>query len=1538
MSAQEGRTAPQNHVIQVGFESATDRPDPFNQVELDAIFTAPDGAECRVPAFWRGGRAWAIRYSSSVVGEHRYRTECSDAADTGLHGVTGAVTVTPYDGDNPLYRHGPVVVAPDHRHFAHEDGTPFLWLGDTWWMGLCNRLHWPEDFHTLTADRVAKGFTVIQIVAGLYPDMPAFDERGANEAGFPWEADYARIRPEYFDMADRRLQYLADQGLTPCLVGAWGYFSPWMGVEKLGKHWRYLVARYGALPIVWCVAGEANLPWYLAPGFPYDDREQVHQWTEVARYLKRIDPYHRPLSIHPTGLGRLSARGAIDDPALLDFDMLQTGHGGREVLEPSIKTLRWSYESEPRMPVLNSEVCYEQLLGWIPADVQRLIFWASMLSGAAGQTYGANGIWQVNRSDQPHGASPHGGNYGTIPWDESMNLPGSSQLALAKRLLERYPWQRFEPHPEWATYDEEDSLGLDGCRWIWFPEGSPVEDAPVERRYFRATFDLPEGQTAAAATLRMSADDACVAYINGDEVGEARSWRTGAQIGGLAARLRPGRNVLAIRAENGQAPVEKNPAGLVACLEIRLRNGEVRRIESSSEWRCAKSEAPGWAANDFDDTAFEAAMELGPYGMVPWGTLADHSPYEVPYAAGIPGEVRFIYVPQQRAATVHGLEDGVTYSARCVDPVSGAETQLGPITATDGSWTCEPPGGEATDWLLVLEAGGSTGGREREALLENESAAWRIVWTDGEPRTTAMANRLTSATFAFAAARELALTISAATDRVAEPLRTVDDFSIVDVAQPSPEGAEVRVRSPSTSLEATLHYQLDGPTRRKWATIRNGGDQPLLLLDVRLDDLSTGADVSGGGRGWPLFLAGQAFATLEHPAGENLSASGRITLTHYPGKLLAPGEAYETRASLISVAGASQAETHFVDYLDAHAVRKRGAVSVYTPFGINNQWGPCPTLTDEEALDVLGVLEGWRGRGVRFDHFTLDTGWPDPSSDMTRFRPWAYPDGPGAIIERVHELGMEFGLWFATGWAAESCWANSAAWGPQQRPTMRYKNGAPDKAGFTGSFCYGTETYSRLVRDAVLHHVRGNGVRFVKFDGGNYACDVTTHGHLPGKYATERMYDSLIDLAEAVRAEAPDAFVMWYWGLGSPLWVLYGDTVFESGLFMEGSGTSSTPTLYYRDSVTLAQDQNAHHARLIPPRCKDSLGVWLADTRWGNYMGKERWREALVMDLGRGSLLFPNLWGDVYLLDDADVDFLAWISKLAKENEKAFLHRRQVGGDPARNDPYGYAHFAGGRGYLFLNNAHFAARPIHLEPGAALGLTAVAGTPLRITSLFPERARVTLADGAEARAGEGFDLWLRPFEVLMLEVEAGKHGAPDLAVRACATARDEGLGDQLALIPVDGRGDAIEFTDAERFRAQGFEQRTATFRVRLPDLAGPQPILAVPVRLRRDGAEWRHSPCVAEIVQVTSQIGDQQLQLMPVPDARQFGNTQKAGCSWVVYKSRLSREWSAQELQLAVSAWLPPGVTAEPEAWLVKRWWQESSRPTPEGYFTDAPS
>jgi hypothetical protein len=362
--------------------------------------------------------------------------------------------------------HGAPRVGSDRRHFEHADGTPFFWLADTWWMGLCQRFQWPADFQQLTADRAAKGFTVVQIVAGLYPDMPAFDPRGANEAGFPWERDYARINPAYFDMADLRVQHLVSRGVAPCIVGCWGYFLQWMGVSKMKRHWRNLVARWGAYPVVWCLAGEGAMPYYLSTSKERDAAEQKQGWTELARYVRSVDPYHRLITIHPSR----SARECVTDPSVLDFDMLQTGHSDRQSAPNTIRTLNTSYAAQPRMPVIDGEVCYEGIMEASRQEVQRFYFWACVLSGAAGHTYGANGIWQVNRRDQPFGPSPHGRSWGDIAWDEAARLPGATHIGYSKALLMRYPWWRFEPHPEWVDPHWDDKN-----YWMPFAAGIPGE-------------------------------------------------------------------------------------------------------------------------------------------------------------------------------------------------------------------------------------------------------------------------------------------------------------------------------------------------------------------------------------------------------------------------------------------------------------------------------------------------------------------------------------------------------------------------------------------------------------------------------------------------------------------------------------------------------------------------------------------------------------------------------------------------------------------------------------------------------------------------------------------------------------------------------------------------------------------------------------------------------------------------------------------------------------------------------------------------------
>jgi hypothetical protein len=430
-----------NRFVELTFESSINYQVPFSEVTLDAIFTEPSGNTCCIPAFWAGGNIWRIRYSSSALGTHSFITKCSDNNNESLHGRNGTVEVLAYQGDNVLFRHGALRVANDKRHFSHADGTPFFWLGDTWWMGLTKRLSWPDEFKQLTQDRKSKGFSVVQIVAGLYPDMPAFDERGASESGFPWEQNYSSINPRFFDEADQRIMHLVEQGIVPCILGAWGYYLLWLGTEKMKLHWRYLVARWGALPVVWSAAGEQAMPWYLSGKKETDSQQLKQEWSEIIRYIREVDGFGRLLTTHP----QKSARESVDDPSLIDFEMQQTGH--RNPTKHHAERALEGWNGLPIMPVVDAESRYEALdiFPSVSSKDTREAFWAHMLnSGCAGHTYGANGIWQVNKIKTPFGKSPGGHDWGSISWDVAVNLPASTQLAIAKKFLLSLPWYALE--------------------------------------------------------------------------------------------------------------------------------------------------------------------------------------------------------------------------------------------------------------------------------------------------------------------------------------------------------------------------------------------------------------------------------------------------------------------------------------------------------------------------------------------------------------------------------------------------------------------------------------------------------------------------------------------------------------------------------------------------------------------------------------------------------------------------------------------------------------------------------------------------------------------------------------------------------------------------------------------------------------------------------------------------------------------------------------------------------------------------------------
>src|SRR5712692_5547220 len=83
----------QNRIFEWTFESPKAYGDPFNNLDVDVIFSK-DGESWRVPTFWRGGSKWTVRFAPLVPGEYTYHLESTDHSNPDLNGQEGRVTIT----------------------------------------------------------------------------------------------------------------------------------------------------------------------------------------------------------------------------------------------------------------------------------------------------------------------------------------------------------------------------------------------------------------------------------------------------------------------------------------------------------------------------------------------------------------------------------------------------------------------------------------------------------------------------------------------------------------------------------------------------------------------------------------------------------------------------------------------------------------------------------------------------------------------------------------------------------------------------------------------------------------------------------------------------------------------------------------------------------------------------------------------------------------------------------------------------------------------------------------------------------------------------------------------------------------------------------------------------------------------------------------------------------------------------------------------------------------------------------------------------
>jgi alpha-galactosidase len=146
------------------------------------------------------------------------------------------------------------------------------------------------------------------------------------------------------------------------------------------------------------------------------------------------------------------------------------------------------------------------------------------------------------------------------------------------------------------------------------------------------------------------------------------------------------------------------------------------------------------------------------------------------------------------------------------------------------------------------------------------------------------------------------------------------------------------------------------------------------------------------------------------PHGETIMGAGEILL---PGEIqLGQGESYSSPPVL---AGYSNKGIDGISAMYHSSVRSRAPHISKKPRPLTlNVW---EAVYFDHSLDGLSTLAE-RAAEVGIERFVLDDGWFRGRRDDTAglgdwsVDPVVWPSGLGPIISKVHELGMEFGLWF----------------------------------------------------------------------------------------------------------------------------------------------------------------------------------------------------------------------------------------------------------------------------------------------------------------------------------------------------------------------------------------------------------------------------------------------------------------------------------------------------------------------------------------------
>lgn len=493
---------------------------------------------------------------------------------------------------------------------------------------------------------------------------------------------------------------------------------------------------------------------------------------------------------------------------------------------------------------------------------------------------------------------------------------------------------------------------------------------------------------------------------------------------------------------------------------------------------------------------------------------------------------------------------------------------------------------------------------------------------------------------------------------------------------------------------------------------------------VLFDEKIRGAKAMGTVDGSPV-VAGNFFFGYEHPMAQNSVDSNSIVRCSFlRNAILKEGETLK-QSCVIGVAPAGQLRRGFLAYIE------RERAHPYRPFLHYNSWYDLRNYDETQCVNAINGIGSELAikRGVKISSFLFDDGWDDTRT-LWNFHS-GLPNGFAPLLQAAKKYGAGLGVWISP----------FGGYGDVKQGRLKFGSAEGFETNASG-FSMAGPNYYRRFHDICVEMIEKYGVNEFKFDG-------LAAGARANEAGLTRDGDAMLRLIAQLRKLEPDLYISQTVGTWpSPFWLLSVDSTWRGGSDHDfyGKGSMRQQWITYRDMITYRNV--VLRAPLYPLNSIMVHGIIYGKQANGLTQSTDGDFADDVRDyFGMGTQL-QELYITPDLLNKRNWDELAEAANWSRANSGVLVDTHWIGGDPGKEEVYGWASWSPNRAIITLRNPDDRSRIFTADPADLFELPANAKRKFRMHS--PWKIDRNTPDFV-IRAGKHCSFKLEPFQVLVLE-------------------------------------------------------------------------------------------------------------------------------------------------------------------------------------------